>query len=142
MSYQLDSLAGSSSKTETTGSIATVTNAKAGLGKEAPAMPPERDLVFTRAAVSEALARGGKDVSLPWENPESGARGTVTPIASAYAQDGAVCQDFLASYVGTRGESWLRGEACRDPNAGQTGKQAGKQAGKWQVRSLKPWTRS
>ncbi len=97
-------------------------------------MPPERDLVFTRAAVTEVLSRGGKDISLPWENPESGARGTVTPIASAYAQEGATCQDFLASYVSNHGESWMRGEACRD--------QKGEQKGKWQVRSLKPWTRS
>ena len=44
-------------------------------------------------------ARGGKDASAPWENPRTGARGTVTPIASAYTQDGQTCRDFLASYV-------------------------------------------
>ena len=30
--------------------------------------------------------RGSKEISSPWENPSSGARGTVTPIASAYSQ--------------------------------------------------------
>lgn len=123
LSYQLDSLMGKSDKSEITGSI----NSPA--AKEA-VMPPEHDLAFTRAAVSEALSRDSKDVSLPWENPQSGARGMVTPIAAAYSQDGATCRDFLASYVSGRAESWMRGEACRQPK------------GKWEVRSLKPWTRS
>ena len=55
-----------------------------------------------RAAASEVLSRGGKDASVPWENPQTGARGTVTPIASAYTQDGFTCRDFLASYVERR----------------------------------------
>ena len=29
----------------------------------------EGDLAIARAAASEVLARGGKDASLPWENP-------------------------------------------------------------------------
>ena len=43
----------------------------------------ESDLVYARAVASDVLARGGKDASAPWENPTTGARGTVTPIASA-----------------------------------------------------------
>jgi surface antigen len=126
MSYQFDSLLGRSDNTETTGSISAPA-AK----PEVVALPPEQDLAFTRKAATDALSREAKDVSLPWENPGSGARGTVTPIATAYsAQDGAVCRDFLASYVAGKAESWLRGEACRPPK------------GKWEVRSIKPWTRS
>jgi surface antigen len=116
----------SGDKTEVTGSINSGGNAKLA----AIPMPPERDLVFTRAAIAEALSREAKDVSLPWENPESGARGTVTPIASAYTQDGSTCRDFLASFVSGHGESWMRGEACRATK------------GKWEIRALKPWTRS
>jgi len=93
-------------------------------------LPPEHDLAIARAAVSELLAKGGKDTSMPWENPSTGARGTITPIAQAYSQDGLTCQDFLASYVREGSESWLQGEACRQ----------GK--GKWEVRSLKPWQRT
>jgi 17 kDa outer membrane surface antigen len=89
--------------------------------------PAEGDLAIARAAVSELLTKGGKDVSLPWENPSTGARGTVTPLATAYNQDGATCRDFLASYVKNGSESWLQGEACR----------AGR--GKWEVRNLRPW---
>jgi surface antigen len=76
------------------------------------------------------LTKGGKDVSAPWENPRTGARGTVTPIAAVYSQYGAQCREFLASYVVKNNEAWLQGEACRA------------QQGSWVVRSLKPWQRA
>jgi len=96
----------------------------------ASGLPPESDLVYTRAAVAELLTQGGKDTSAPWENPRSGARGTVTPIATAYSQAGLTCRDFLASYVRSGSEAWMQGEACRA------------QEGKWEVKSLRPWKRS
>ena len=100
------------------------------LAKPASAMPPERDLAFAKAAASEVLKRGEKDASLDWENPSTGARGTVTPMASAYVQDGQTCRDFLASYVNNKEQSWLQGEACKQDR------------GEWQVRALKPWKSS
>src|SRR3954466_13009813 len=105
LSYQLDSLVGGSdktdntNKTETTGSIA------------APELPPDGDLNYARAAASEVLKRNEKNASQPWENPKSGARGTVTPIASAYTADGRTCRNFLASYVNGKAEAWLEGSA-------------------------------
>ena len=42
-------------------------------------MPAETDLAIARAAVSEVLIKAGKHSSVPWENPKTGARGTVTP---------------------------------------------------------------
>jgi hypothetical protein len=98
--------------------------------KEAAELPPEHDLAYARAAASQVLARGIKDASQPWENPETGARGTVTPVATAYVQDGQTCRDFLASYITPRSQAWLQGEACKP------------QRGSWEVRSLKPWKRS
>ncbi|HEY1475242.1 MAG TPA: RT0821/Lpp0805 family surface protein [Pseudolabrys sp.] len=92
-------------------------------------LPPAGDLAYARAAASDVLARGRKDDSAPWENPQTGARGTVTPIAAAYTQDGLTCRDFLASYVQGRSQSWMQGEAC-------------KQGKSWEVRALKPWKRS
>ena len=97
--------------------------------KEVADLPPEHDLIFARAAASQVLARGVKDASEPWENPQTGARGTVTPVASAYTQDGQTCRDFLASYITPNSQAWLQGEAC-------------KQRGSWEIRSLKPWKRS
>src|SRR5262245_51893485 len=118
-SYQLDSLF--SKKDEAAGSLRPAMAA-------ATAEPPaEVDLAVARAAVSEALAEPGKDTSLPWENPQTGARGTITPLASAYDQDGTTCRDFLASYVRNGSEAWLQGEACRAAR------------GRWEVRTLRPW---
>ena len=139
-SYQLGSLTGkdeartaqaSGSTPDTTGGIAGTGGGTGSTGSLAAPMPPETDLVFAKAAASEVLGRGAKDASTAWENPQSGARGTVTPIANAYNQDGRMCRDFLASYVKAGSEAWLQGEACRSGRAG-----------KWEVRKLEPWQRS
>jgi surface antigen len=125
-SYQLDSMfRKTDDKVETTG----VLRSGAANQGSGPDMA-EADLAIARAAASEVLASGGKDASLPWENPQTGARGTVTPIASAYNQDGFVCRDFLASYDKNGAESWIRGEACR------------LHKGRWEVRTLKRWQRT
>jgi surface antigen len=92
--------------------------------------PTESDLAFARNAASDVLTKGDKDSSQPWENPETGARGSVTPLAQSYAsEDGRTCRDFLASYVNGRAESWLQGAACK---VGQ---------GRWEIHTLKPWQR-
>jgi surface antigen len=108
------------------------TDVTGALGKQAatPAAPTESDLAFARTAASDVLTKGDKDSSQPWENPETGARGSVTPLSQAYsAEDGRTCRDFLASYVNGRAESWLQGAACK---AGQ---------GRWEIHTIKPWTR-
>ena len=89
--------------------------------------PPEIDLAYARAAAAEALARGGKDASTPWENPHTGAGGNITPLATTTHNEGSfICRDFLASYVRGETQSWLQGEACRTNH------------GKWEVKSLVP----
>jgi surface antigen len=90
-------------------------------------VPTETDLAFARNAASDVLTKGDKDSSQPWENPQTGARGSVTPLAHAYDAEGRTCRDFLASYVNGRTESWLQGAAC---------KAAG---GRWEIHTLKPW---
>ena len=101
----------------------------AGVAQSGAPAPTESDLAFARNAASDVLTRGDKDASQPWENPETGARGSVTPLAPAYSSDGRTCRDFLASYVNGRSESWLQGAAC------QTGH------GQWEIHTLKPWRR-
>jgi surface antigen len=125
MSYQLDSMFSKNRGdrgVETTGSIRAPLNSLA--------LSQDSDLAAARAAVNEALSKAGKDTSTPWENPTTGARGSITPLAAAYTQDGSTCRDFLASYVREGTESWLQGEACR---GGQ---------GRWEVRHMKPWRRT
>ena len=122
-SYQLDSLF---AKKEEQAS-AQIESLRLAVPKPAPDAPAEGDLVIARAAAREVLAKGGKGVSMPWENPQTGARGTITPLASAYSQDGLTCRDFLASYVKNGSEAWLQGAACRA------------ERGKWEVRHMRSW---
>jgi surface antigen len=92
--------------------------------------PTDSDLIFARTAASDVLTKGEKDTSQPWSNPETGARGSVTPLAQAYTNEGRTCRDFLASYVNGRTESWLQGAACQSSH------------GRWEIHTLKPWRRS
>ena len=125
-SYKLDALFSKDDKSERTTSL-----------RPTPASEPtivaagDGDLAIAKAAAAELLAKGGKDVSLPWENPRTGARGTVTALASAYTQDGFTCHDFLASRVAQgEKESWYQGGACRI------------HGGRWEVRDIKPLQRT
>lgn len=122
-SYRMGSLFGSESA-ERTGSV------PADAASKQAAAPAESDLAVAKKAVAEVLTRDDKDAALPWENPATGARGTVTPLARAYTLDGLVCRDFLASYVREGKESWLQGGACRVHQ------------GRWEVRAMRPWNRS
>ncbi len=122
---RFNSLFAGADNSEATGSVTPPPGAK-----EAAGLPPAGDLVYARAAASDVLNRDEKYASAPWENPSTGARGTVTPIASAYTQDGQTCRDFLASYVQGTAQSWMQGEACKQDK------------GVWEVRALKPWKRS
>jgi len=104
-----------------------VTSAIGGAGEPGPT---EGDLAFARNAASDVLTKGDKDSSQPWTNPETGARGSVTPLAEAYSSDdGRACRDFLASYVNGKTESWLQGAACKTSH------------GRWEIHALKPWRR-
>ena len=83
------------------------------------------DLIVASTTASALLQHGSGG---RWENPRSGARGTITPIAAVYRDNGAECRDFLVSYVHDKAEAWMQGEACR-------------RSGTWDVLSLKPWRR-
>jgi surface antigen len=87
--------------------------------------PLERDLAYARAVASDVLARGGRDASVPWANPQTGAGGNITPLATSYSEGGMPCRDFLASYVRGGSQEWLQGAACRTSS------------GAWEVRRLK-----
>ena len=122
---RFDALSAAEGGTDVTGSIAPARQAAAPSEK-----PTAADLAFARVAASDVLTKGGKDSSQPWENPSTGARGSVTPLASAYSAEGRSCRDFLASYVNGTSESWLHGAACRA------------EGGRWEIRTLKPWKQS
>jgi surface antigen len=108
---------------EQTGSIGRTGQASGDANSAALA---EVDLAYARATAAEALSHGGRDVSIPWENPHTGASGNITPLAASYTDGSVTCRDFLASYVRGQTQSWLQGEACRAEH------------GQWEVKSLKP----
>jgi surface antigen len=125
-SYQLASLVSTDeSGPQVTGTISPSTNASAGTRPKSSSHA-ELDLAYARAAAAEALSRGGRDASLPWQNPHSGAGGNITPLATSYSEAGMACRDFLASYVHGDSQDWLEGAACRTT------------AGTWEIRRLKP----
>jgi surface antigen len=130
LSYKLDSFMGKADKPEQSAALHSTPAVQPALGPAQAATPNEADLTYAKAAAAAVLGRPEKDASQPWENPRTGARGTVTPIADAYTQDGFVCRDFLASYIRDGSESWLQGDACRIHH------------GKWTVRKLRPLKRS
>jgi surface antigen len=92
--------------------------------------PLETDLAYARAVAADVLGHGAKDASIPWENPNTGAGGNITPLAASYSEGALTCRDFLASYVNGQPQAWLQGEACRTAH------------GKWEVRSLRPFKQS
>jgi surface antigen len=129
-SYHLASLVSSDeSGPQVTGTINPSAKASSGMpSKSSSQASPqaELDLAYARAAAAEALSRGARDASLPWQNPHSGAGGNITPLATSYSEAGMACRDFLASYMHGDSQDWLEGAACR------TG------SGAWEVRRLKP----
>jgi surface antigen len=125
-SYQLSSMfSKDDSDTQPTGSIARP-GGEANPVASTATTPSEDDLAYARAAVTDVLARGGKDASVPWQNPQTGAGGNITPLATAYSEGGLPCRDFLASYVHGGSQDWLSGAACRTSS------------GAWEVTRLKP----
>jgi hypothetical protein len=126
-SYQLDNLFGKKGDGGFTSTLQPATP----ILKPVDDVPPEADLAIARSAVSEVMSKGTKDASVSWENPQTGTRGTVTPIATGHSEDGVTCHEFLASFEREGTSSWMQGEACRATNKG-----------KWEVRTLKPWRRT
>lgn len=129
LSYKLNSFMAKDADLEHTGSIGAAAASPAAPAGTERAATADNDLVFAKAAATDLLARPEKGVSRNWENPRTGARGTVTAVAEAYTSEGFKCRDFLASYMRDGSETWLQGDACRIHQ------------GKWTVRSLQPLKR-
>ena len=130
LSYKLDAFMGKDSGGKAVETASATTVAPRPAPGQAGAMPSEIDLAYAKAVAAQLLASNDKGASQPWENPGTGARGTVTAITEAYTADGFQCRDFLASYIRDGSESWLQGDACRIHQ------------GKWTVRSMRPLKRT
>ena len=119
--YQLHSLLSKDDADgDQTGSISRPGDAAGRIADAAPSS--EADLAYARAAASDVLARSGKDASVPWQNPNTGAGGNITPLATSYSEGGVPCRDFLASYAHGGSEDWLQGRGLPH-QPGQLGSQ-------------------
>jgi surface antigen len=102
--------------------------AKQGDGSASKGNPADWSLATE--ALREALGKNEEGTSVPWQNPATGSRGTVTPVAAAYVKEGFACRNFLASHVGNGREDWFEGTACRIHR------------GQWDIRSTRPLAKS
>jgi surface antigen len=89
----------------------------------APVVPtttvPDVDWRASKSAFSQAMNRTDAGASVMWENPVTGAHGSITPLAKAGpSEHGRTCRTFLLSRVHGEDESWHQGEACLAGKAG------------------------
>lgn len=89
-------------------------------------LDPE-DLRRARAAFATALDPQGSGAAVRWDNPDSGAKGSVAAVGSPYLQGDTICRNFVASAHASSPESWRQGSACRQG------------PGEWDIREMKPW---
>jgi surface antigen len=84
-----------------------------------PAAPLERllgpeDWRRARAALSTALDPQGDGSAVSWDNPQSGVKGSFTPIGKAYPSDAKVCRKFSTDVERKAGAKTMQGVACAD----------------------------
>src|ERR1700722_11653971 len=100
--YQLHSLLSKDDGAgDQTGSISRPGEAAGRIADAAPSF--EADLAYARAAASDVLARNGKDASVPWQNPNTGAGGNITPLATSYSEGGVPCRERFGGLAARRG---------------------------------------
>jgi surface antigen len=88
------------------------------------------DWTVAMAALREALGRKEDGASIPWQNPTTSSRGTVSPVSAAFVQDGFNCRNFMVSHFKTERENWYEGTACRTHR------------GQWDIQSTRPLQKS
>jgi 17 kDa outer membrane surface antigen len=80
-------------------------------------LPDAADLAVVRTAAAAMLDTG--ETGTQWENPATGARGTITPIASNYSQGGTQCRtSSRATSVISPNPGWKARPAATRQDAG------------------------
>lgn len=69
------------------------------------------------AALSTALDPQGSGTSVNWDNPQSGAKGSFTPVGQPYPLEGRICRAFHGDIVVSDTQESLQGAACREKTA-------------------------
>jgi surface antigen len=87
----------------------------------------QEDWRRAKGAMGLALDPQGNGSPVTWENPQSKARGSFTPVGQAKAVDDKICRAFIAELGGSLKSEQLQGDACRD------------RSGEWNVGKVQPW---
>jgi surface antigen len=69
------------------------------------------------AAMSTALDPQGSGASVNWDNPQTGAKGSFTPVGQPYPLEGKICRAFQADIAVNETQESLQGAACREKTA-------------------------
>ncbi|MBM3562950.1 MAG: hypothetical protein FJX48_07315 [Alphaproteobacteria bacterium] len=69
------------------------------------------------AAMSTALDPQGSGASVNWDNPQTGAKGSFTPVGQPYPLQGMICRAFHADIAVNETQESLQGAACREKTA-------------------------
>jgi len=80
------------------------------------ALDPEDDRRAI-AAMSTALDPQGSGASVNWDNPQTGAKGSFTPVGQPYPLEGRICRAFQADIAVKETQESLQGAACREKTA-------------------------
>ena len=90
------------------------------IGKSAPKLSRALDTEDLRraiAAMSTALDPQGSGASVNWDNPQTGAKGSFTPVGQPYPLEGRICRAFHADIAVNETQESLQGAACREKTA-------------------------
>lgn len=81
-----------------------------------PALDAE-DWRRASAAMATALDPQGSGDVVRWDNPDSGAKGSIIPSGPAFPKDGKVCRAFHAELATKETHENIEGAACREKTA-------------------------
>ncbi len=87
----------------------------------------QEDWRRAKGALAIALDPQGSGAAVKWDNPDTEASGTFTPVAQPFVKADEICRAFLAAIAFPGRSSSLQGTACR-PSAEQ-----------WEIREVRPW---
>ena len=86
------------------------------LGSEVGKSLDRADEIYMARTTQDALERKPTGQVAEWTNPDSGHRGTITPVETYQRDDGRYCREFQQTVtVGGRTEQ-AYGTACRQPD--------------------------
>ncbi len=83
-----------------------------------------------KAALSTALDPQGNGSLVGWDNPDSGNRGSFTPVGKPFPREAGICRVFLAEVDRKGDEHAMQGTACSDKR------------GEWTIAATKPWKKT